>query len=556
MQYLIGAVAFVIILSLIVVIHEMGHFIMAKRAKVLCYEFSLGMGPLIWKKKKGETVYAIRCIPIGGYVSMAGEEVEQDFLKDVKEVKVEFDENNRIKRIICDVNNEKFKDLQTYKLVLYDLYGTAEALDDELYLVLQKEDEEEVKYIVNRDASVYFNKKQELQISPYDRSFANKKLLPRFLTVFAGPFMNFVLAILIYLVLGICQGYPNTDGTTLEAIDKSAPIYTQIDGTEGFRGGETIVSINGQEVSVWEDITKVLSEYARGEKLGYNRLVVGYTDGTDEVKYKTFNPSISVTAIELVFSQNGIKSGIAEIGSYQSEDTNKKTKAYKAGLRAGDVITELQAGEYSKSVLSIKDVLEFFNNEKLAEGQDVKVTVLRDIDETEGINLEPKTFTVESYSHKLLESQNVRISQVQLGISPDYQFDFVKLLYMPFVETGSSIVGIFKTLGLLFTDSSVHLDDFSGPVGIFQLVTSTASQGFFAILSLIAFLSCNIGFVNLIPLPALDGGRLAFMGYELIARRKPSPKVENIIHTIGFVLLMALFVFISFSDVLRCIGCK
>ena len=553
MQYLIGAVAFVIILSLIIVIHEMGHFIMAKRAKVLCYEFSLGMGPLIWKKKKGETVYAIRCIPIGGYVSMAGEEVEQDFLKDVREVKVELDNNNKIKRIICDVKDEKFNDLTTYKLVSYDLYGTPEAKEDELYMVLQKEDEEE-KYIVNRDAVVYFDKKQELQIAPYDRNFANKKLLPRFLTVFAGPFMNFVLAIIIYFVLGICQGYPNTGSTKLEKVDESAPIYTTIDGKEGFRGGETIVSINGEDVSKWDDISVLLSKYAKGDVLGYNTLIVGYKNDSDKIEYKTFRPSISVNAIELVFSKEGITLGSPIIGEYQNNNT--KTKSYKAGLRAGDIITGLEAGDYKITVLSIRDVLQFFNNDKLAEGQDVKVIVSRAVDEKNPLDRETKTFTVETYSHKLLSSQNVRISQVQLGISPDYKFDIVKLLYMPFVETGASIVGIFKTLGLLFTDSSVHLDDFSGPVGIFQLVTSTASQGFFAILSLIAFLSVNIGFVNLIPLPALDGGRLAFMGYELITRKKPSPKVENIIHTIGFVLLMALFVFISFSDVLRCIGCK
>ena len=552
MEYVIGALVFVVVLSLIIVIHEMGHFIMAKRAKILCYEFSLGMGPLIWKKKKGETLYAIRCIPIGGYVSMAGEEVEQDFLKDVKEVKVEFDENNRIKRIIADVNNELFSELPKYKLVSYDLYGTMEALEDELYLVIQKEDEESERYIVNRDAVVYFNKKQELQISPMDRNFSSKKLLQRFLTVFAGPFMNFVLAIIIYFVLGICQGYPNTASTKLDTINENAPIYTTWDGQEGFRGGETIVSINGEEVSEWNDITVVLTKYAQGETLGYNFITIGYTeDGSDEVKYKAFNPSIAVNAIELVFSPEGVKTSLPIIGKYQKN--NDKTKAYKSGLRENDLITKLEAGDYSVNVLTIADVLKFFNNDKLAEGQDVKVTVQR-----VGENLIPeeKTFTVESYSHKLLSSQEVRITQVKLEISPEYKFDFVKLLYMPFVETGASIVGIFKTLGLLFTDSSVHLDDFSGPVGIFQLVTSTASQGFFAILSLTAFLSVNIGFVNLIPLPALDGGRLAFMGYELVTRKKPSPKVENIIHTIGFLLLMALFVFISFSDVLRCIGCK
>ena len=100
MSYVIGALAFIIILGVIIIIHEGGHFLFAKRANILCHEFSIGMGPLIWKTKKGETVYSIRAIPIGGYVSMAGEEVEQDFLKDVNSVKLEFDENEKVKRII------------------------------------------------------------------------------------------------------------------------------------------------------------------------------------------------------------------------------------------------------------------------------------------------------------------------------------------------------------------------------------------------------------------------------------------------------------------------
>ena len=107
----------------------------------------------------------------------------------------------------------------------------------------------------------------------------------------------------------------------------------------------------------------------------------------------------------------------------------------------------------------------------------------------------------------------------------------------------------------------MNIDDFSGPVGIFSLVKSSiegknVGQAILTLLSLMAFLSVNIGFVNLLPLPALDGGRLAFIIFEGITRKKPSAKVENIIHTIGFLLLMALFVVISFSDILRCVGCK
>ena len=79
--YVIGIFVFALILGIIVLLHEGGHFIMAKRAGIMCYEFAIGMGPVIYQKKKGETVYSFRAIPIGGFVSMAGEEVESNILK-------------------------------------------------------------------------------------------------------------------------------------------------------------------------------------------------------------------------------------------------------------------------------------------------------------------------------------------------------------------------------------------------------------------------------------------------------------------------------------------
>ena len=89
MTYLIGAIAFIFILGLIILVHEAGHFFFAKRAGILCHEFSLGMGPVIWQTKKGETNYSIRAIPIGGFVSMAGEELEADHLKGKTEVRID-----------------------------------------------------------------------------------------------------------------------------------------------------------------------------------------------------------------------------------------------------------------------------------------------------------------------------------------------------------------------------------------------------------------------------------------------------------------------------------
>ena len=78
---LVKIIVFILVLSVIIVIHELGHFLTAKKYGVLCHEFSVGMGPAIYKKKKGETTFAIRAIPFGGYVSMAGEQFVEDIIK-------------------------------------------------------------------------------------------------------------------------------------------------------------------------------------------------------------------------------------------------------------------------------------------------------------------------------------------------------------------------------------------------------------------------------------------------------------------------------------------
>ena len=91
-QVVLGIIVFILILGLIVLVHEGGHFFFAKRAGILCYEFSIGMGPLLWQKKIGETSYSIRLIPIGGFVSMAGEEIEMNPLTGYNFVKLHIED--------------------------------------------------------------------------------------------------------------------------------------------------------------------------------------------------------------------------------------------------------------------------------------------------------------------------------------------------------------------------------------------------------------------------------------------------------------------------------
>ena len=183
----LGILAFILILGIIVLIHEGGHFFFAKKAGILCYEFSIGMGPLIYQKKIGETYYSIRAIPIGGYVSMAGEEIESNPLKDVTHCDLKI-ENGKVVEIVC-LKEDAAEFENKFKILSSDLVGTKEEVDGELFIEVE-DNGAPIKYEVSRECIVRFSKKEAIQIAPFNRLFINKTILQRFLTVFAGPFMN------------------------------------------------------------------------------------------------------------------------------------------------------------------------------------------------------------------------------------------------------------------------------------------------------------------------------------------------------------------------------
>lgn len=553
--YVLGVIAFIFVLGLIVLIHEGGHFLLARKAGILCHEFAIGMGPVLFQKKIGETVYSIRLIPIGGYVSMAGEEVEFNVLEGVKKVKLEFNEINQVNKIIVDIDNPKYDGKTTYTLISYDLIGTAEAKEDEFYLEVTNEDTNEVeRFTVVRDAMAYFPKKRNFQIAPYDRNFTNKKLGQRFLSVFAGPAMNFVLALVIFFCLGVFQGYPNENSTKVSAPEKESSVYEYI------QKDDEILSINGIEVSgKWANIGVATSKVlADPSYQGF--LTIEYRDSeTNNVETIKVVPNTYINSVELVFKNPGYSDSNNEyfkpvVGKYYQSNT--KTKSYKAGLREGDLITGIKLeseNEYTE-ITTIGELLGYFNSEEMKSSKNVIIRYDR-VNESGEVEQNLETKKIETYSEKLLDASGVKAVRIEIGISPVYSFNFVKLLYRPWVDTANCVYSIFRTLGLLFTKgANVHIDDFSGPVGIFSLITSSLTNGSF--FYMIAYLSVNIGFINLLPLPALDGGRLAFLAYEAITKKRPNAKVENWIHSIGFILLMALFVFISFNDILRLFGVK
>lgn len=341
---------FILILGIIILVHEFGHFIFAKMFGVYVYEFSIGMGPKIFsrkrKNKKDETEYCIRAIPIGGFVQLAGEEIDDD-----KSV-------------------------------------------------------------------------------PKSKKMYAKPIWQRFLIMFFGAGNNFILAFLILFACGIFFGSPNMD----PVVSKLTDGYPMVES--GIEVGDRILEINGNNISTIDDVRIYMSVATPGEPITFE-----------------------------------IKKESGKIVTYEVSPVKEEV----------DGVTSYRFG------------IEF--------------------------------------------------------ISEDEKGFFAPIKYA-FEKTGALFNQMFITFKLLFT-GQVGMDNLSGPVGIYSIVGQSRSAGIESVLQLIALLSINVGFVNLIPFPAFDGGRILFLAIEKIKGSPVNPKVENIFHSIGFILLLLLMVFITFNDIVR-----
>ncbi len=503
---IINIVVFIFVLGLVILIHELGHFIMAKRANILCHEFSLGMGPVLWSKRVNETLYAVRAIPIGGYVMMAGEEVKEEVISVGQLVRLVFDDFNNIVKIIIDHENELYEQYELVTVKSIDLRGES---NTPLHLN---------EYTVKRNAFYVFRKSKELQIAPIERSFESKTKFERFLAIFAGPFMNFVLALFIFIIVNLIVGFPNMDETVLGGIEPDFP------AGELLIEGDEIISINGENVYSWDDISATLDENPTDRLVEF----VVLRGGVEE--------TIDVTPI-IFFYTVGFHSQEGAVSDLILGEVNLETKAGKAGLLEGDEILTID----DVAMNSWSDVATAFENNEY--GIEMSIEVLR--------GTQTLAFDISPYNHDLVISQGLMVVESFVGISPIYEFNFFRSFSASFGDIETSAAMIFTTLDLLFSNDQVGVGDLAGPVGIYSITSRALSAGFISFLTWTALLSVNLGVINLLPIPALDGGRLVFLGYEVITTKKPNRRVENTLHYAMYLLLMGLFVYITFNDILR-----
>lgn len=148
------------------------------------------------------------------------------------------------------------------------------------------------------------------------------------------------------------------------------------------------------------------------------------------------------------------------------------------------------------------------------------------------------------------ESEVTVSKLVGIGAPSEIKKDFLSALKYAFSKFGSIVSTMLLILGSLFT-GKLGLSALSGPVGMYSVVGTVASLGFANLIYLTAYLSINLGVLNILPFPAFDGGRVLFVLIEAITRKKVDPKIEGYFHSIGFILIMLLMIYITFQDVLR-----
>ncbi|KOS62694.1 RIP metalloprotease RseP [Lysinibacillus agricola] len=414
------AIAFILIFGMLVFFHELGHFLFAKRAGIMVREFAIGMGPKIYGKTHGETIYTIRLLPIGGYVRMAGEDMDGTELQPGYRVGLIVDEDNVVKKIIFNQNNKQLPDLLFLEIEHADL-------EKELFVEGYDEEEKLIRYNVARDCILVENGRETL-IAPYDRQFNAKTVGQRAMTIFAGPLFNFILAFVIYLLIGLFHGVPTYEPIITEVVENDPAAQA------GMLAGDRVVGIDGQVVEKWQDLAAIVQDHP---------------------------------------------------------------------------------------------------------GEDITVTVERN---GQQVNL---NMTV-----KEIKQDGEKYGQIGVKYESPREFNPLKAVVYGAQETYSMTVRIFELLGMLIT-GKFTIDALSGPVGIYKATEQVAQYGFINLMNWAAMLSINLGIMNLLPLPALDGGRLLFFGFEAVRGKPIDRQKEGLVHFVGIVLLMILMVVVTWNDIQR-----
>ncbi len=555
---ILALLAFILVIGITVLIHEAGHFFIARKNGVKCQEFSIGMGPIIKQWKSKETLITLRWLPLGGYVSMVDGN-ESDLYIDIdKELSLNL-ENGYVSEILIGKQEGDVSGI-VKRVELKSIHG--EPLEIDLLV-----DDELITYPVLSNASYVFSKNEKIGLAPYKESFDSKKIWQRFLILIAGVTMNFILGLLLCIICAFIEGVPNYDTNIIGEISAEGPL-----GTAGVEQGDKILSVNGKDINT---LSEFKDTYLNSLKNNYSDILVKYEDVSDNntIKTATVTPIVQIVKVGITNS-NLYKTNKEYIGAqvginaieYDS-DSNKLEqgdlivqakvlkwdgKAYASNAEYVDInnwtdLVSVIMGEYNTDTLS-------YSNDSFKISFKYKKAIINDNIVSYGDEIF-ETSMITAYSEEVLKAQNVSGISFLLGYNSTYHKNFNGCMEYAFEKCGSYFTLVVRTLKVLIAPSNgartIGLKNMSSVVGIYGMIENYLIQGLAAFLFFVAMLNINIGLMNLLPIPALDGGRILFLGYELLTGKKPNKKIEVYINLISYVLLFALFLYVTFNDVKR-----
>ena len=416
-----------LILGIVIIVHELGHFVAAKLNGIMVEEFSVGMGPRIISTQRGETLYSLRVVPFGGSCMMKGED-EDD---------------------------------------------TAEG------------------------------------------SFNSKSVWRRIAVIAAGPLFNFILAFFGALVIISIVGY---DPPRILQVKEDSAAWEA-----GLREGDILTEFDGHTIDFGRD----MSLYEQLYGLDGDVITLSFLrDGQEHTI--SYQPDVEHRYL-------------LGISYYQTEEQAEVTvssggAAEQAGLVSGDIII----GMGNTDIASGMELAEYFSEYSLT-GESVTVRYLHD-----GLEYETE-----------LTPQETDV--VQTGFVYNLyreKTDPVGVLKYSALEVRYWISATLQSLRMLVM-GQLGLDVLSGPVGVVSMVGETVEQyssyGLWAVVFVLSqwvlVLSTSLGIMNLLPIPALDGGRLLFLLIELVRGKPVDPEKEGMVHFAGMMLLMTFMVYVLFNDI-------
>ena len=209
-------------------------------------------------------------------------------------------------------------------------------------------------------------------------------------------------------------------------------------------------------------------------------------------------------------------------------ETIKDSPAEKSGIQSGDQILSINGKETNEWDSIVEEISKANPDKKM------QITILRDEEK------------IDYYIKPEVNEENRLI----IGIAPIVKKSFFSSIKEGFQKTGFMLKLMFDFISMAFS-GKVSTKDLSGPVGVIYTIGEAAKYGIINLFYLMGFISVNLGFFNLLPLPALDGSRIVFLLIEIIRGKPINPEKEGFIHFVGFVLLIALMVFVTYSDIIR-----